>query len=312
MKHFFIVNPVAGKGKMQRKLLAELERRGLDYYVTKSVGDGERYVRSVCEDGGEETMRFYACGGDGTLNEVANGAFGFSHAEIACLPLGSGNDFIRNFDIDAKDFWDIEKQMAGIARPSDLIEYEDTGAEGSGKRVAINMFNIGFDCNVVAKAVEVKKYTMLRGSLAYLLAVLLVLIKKETMRLCIRFDDQTKHEGAVLLTAVANGCFCGGGIKGLPRAIFDDGKIDVEIIENASRRTFLSLLPKYIKGTHLSDRKARRIIRYKQCESLTIEPCAGQMFLCADGEITTVNKVTFKNLRHAIQFSLPLPLGIRD
>ena len=89
MKHIFIVNPKSGQGDIQKNLINELEKRGLAFYLTRSPGDGEEYIKRVCAAGPSEKIRFYACGGDGTLNEVVNGVFGFKNAEAAAMPIMS-------------------------------------------------------------------------------------------------------------------------------------------------------------------------------------------------------------------------------
>ena len=107
-------------------------------YRTKSAGDAERYVRYICrtklgtdpdwtingfvQRTGDEQFRFYACGGDGTLNEVVNGCYGFDGAEVACIPCGTGDDYIKCYP-DAGDFTSISAQMDGKAVDSDLIRY---------------------------------------------------------------------------------------------------------------------------------------------------------------------------------------------
>lgn len=73
------------------------------------------------------------------------------------------------------------------------------------------MFNIGFDCNVVDLAGRLKQYPLLTGSVAYMAAVVGILVKKKGADLKIQLDDQLVHQGPLLLTALANGSYCGGG-----------------------------------------------------------------------------------------------------
>ena len=102
MQHYFLINPAAGKGNLYRHLDGEIrtycDQKEIDYeiYYTKGVGDAEDYIRRACEKNGGE-LRFFACGGDGTLNEAANGVAGFNHASVGVIPTGTGNDFVRNF-----------------------------------------------------------------------------------------------------------------------------------------------------------------------------------------------------------------------
>ena len=121
-------------------------------------------------------FRFYACGGDGTMNEVANGAYGQQNVEIAMVPAGTGNDFPRNFT-NYKYFEDIERQILGSAKWVDLIRYEAAPADeltGLIVRYGINMFNIGLDCNVADKVIDIKKYPFIPGPLAYGLGVTII------------------------------------------------------------------------------------------------------------------------------------------
>ena len=75
------------------------------------------------------------------------------------------------------------------------------------------MFNIGFDCNVVDLTAKLKTYPLLAGSMAYLMAVLCILIRKKGADLRVELDGEVYEDGPVLLTALANGSFCGGGVK---------------------------------------------------------------------------------------------------
>ena len=99
MKHLFIVNPAAGKENAHDTIRTALDtlETPVDYeiYLTKAPGDAQSFVKNICAD--NPNSRFIACGGDGTLSEVLNGAVGFDDAEIGVVPSGTGNDFCRNF-----------------------------------------------------------------------------------------------------------------------------------------------------------------------------------------------------------------------
>lgn len=317
MKHIFIMNPAAGKGKAGKvflpKIIETSKRMGVDYEIHRTIapGDAQHFVSGRCEAGeagmeATETLRFYACGGDGTFNEVANGAYGYDNVEIAMIPAGTGNDFPKNFS-NVKYFEDIERQILGEARAIDIIRYVETEEDNPTEpnvRYGINMFNIGLDCNVADKVAEIKSYPFVPGPLAYGLGVGIILGKKEGVSLEIKFDDGEIHNGDIMLVDIGNGCYCGGGFKGVPNANVEDGLIDVSIIDNISRRTFLSLIGKYRKGTHLEDPATSGIVYYRKCKSLTISS-NDKIKLCTDGEVSMVGQTTFEIIPRGIIFSIP-------
>lgn len=314
MKHVFIINPNAGrKGKLEKfcsHIKQSAERLGIDYelYFTKGPKDCGKHARELCMEmaAGSEKLRIYGCGGDGTVNELVNGVIGFENVEIGVIPMGTGNDYIRNYG-DPDDFRDIESQIKGIARTSDLIKYR---AEYNGEvteAYCANMFNIGFDCNVVDATDRLKQLPLINGSLAYLLGVAAMFIKKKGADLKIEFEDGTVKDGPILLCAVANGCFCGGGIKSAPESILDDGLMDVTIIDNVTRMFFINIFPSFKKGQHLEHKKVigSNVIRYTKEKALTITANGESLRLCVDGEISTQKKVEFTMVEDAVKFIVP-------
>ena len=125
MEHVFIINPVAGRADARSFLCRSLKRQsgplGLRrrWSAPPARGEAKDIARRWAQKGAP--VRLYACGGDGTLNEVFAGALGFANAQVASVPCGSGNDFIRTFG-QSSLFLDIAAQMNGRAVPIDLIE----------------------------------------------------------------------------------------------------------------------------------------------------------------------------------------------
>ena len=193
MKTVFIINPEAGQCTEFRELLDSIkgfatENNDIEFYVTKAVNDARNYVKSYCEEWG--TARFIACGGDGTLNEVLNGAVGFDEAEVGVIPIGTGNDFCRNFGENC-NFHSVLSQLNGESVSCDAIKYRTIvdGVEKTG--YCANMFNIGFDCNVADMTADMKKRPFISGSLAYFISILMTLIKKKGANLKIELDSLT-------------------------------------------------------------------------------------------------------------------------
>ena len=309
MKTVFIVNPKAGQGKNTELLINKINETAnilelpCKVYVTKGVGDAGRFVEDYCTNFGP--ARFIACGGDGTLNEVLNGVIEFEDAEVGVIPIGTGNDFCRNFG-GAEVFSHIEGQFLGQSEPCDAIRYTTyiDGAEKSG--YCANMFNIGFDCNVADMTQTMKTKPLISGPMAYFVSILVNLIKKNGANLKIELDGQEKHTGPLLLTAIANGCYCGGGIKSNPLASVQDGLISVNIIKDVPRYKFVRLLPHYMKGTFLKLKNIEKIILSTKCKKIKLTPAFANMRLCIDGEITDAGQTEFEIVHNAFNFVLPL------
>ncbi len=310
MKNYFIINPSAGRKRRKAALLGKIKQAaaqtGLecDVYFTKSMSDGEAFVRRTCRENPDEAFRFFGCGGDGTLNEIINGIYGFDNAVAGNVPLGTGNDFVRAFG-SLKSFADINAQLRGDIRPVDLIRctYELDGRQYI--RYCDNMINIGFDSNVVAKAAEIRKKGIVTGSMAYLLGVGIILIKKTGANLRIELDNGYVHDGPLLLTAAANGNYCGGGVKSSPESLVDDGMIEVSVIKEVSRMKFVSLYPSYSKGTHINNLMTEGILDYHRVRRLKITSNAGTMKVSNDGEIITPCSIELEVVPKAVKFSVP-------
>lgn len=307
MKSVFVINPNAGQGKNTDGIVDKIKKATSDgtteyeIYITQYAGDGERFVREYCRING--AARFFACGGDGTFGEILNGVSDCPDAEIGIIPNGTGNDFCRNFDC---DFTDISAQLWGDAVYCDAIRYTTMGES----RLCANMFNIGFDCNVADMTAKMKKKPFVSGSLAYLLSIFAMLIKKKGADITVELDGEEKHRGRLLLTSVANGTCCGGGIKSNPQAIVCDGYMDVNIIFNISRLNFLSKLPFYMKGTHVKIKGIEKIIYAQKCKRAVITPAGGRMRLCVDGEICDSARCEFEIVPGAFKFVVPQRLGV--
>ena len=298
MEHIFVINPFAGRGKAV-KLIPEIENLLMDkkikysIYVTKAKGDAERFVRETLAE--RSDVRFYACGGDGSLHEVVNGAKGYPNAEIGVIPVGSGNDFIRNFGT-KEAFMDIKSQIKGKSVPCDVIDING--------RYIVNMANIGFDCDAAEKAIAWKKKPFVNGTMAYVCGVAEMFVKPMGKYLTFRFDNGKVMSGKFLLCTLANGCFCGGGFKSSPGATTDDGLIDIGVVKMLSRPRFVSLLPKYKTGTYLETKFAKKKVIYEKYSSVEIK-AKEPVNISIDGEISTFTEIKAVNVPAAFKFVVP-------
>lgn len=311
MQHIFIMNPNAGRRQAQAKLRAQIKQICTEMqviyqiYETKCKEDGAaqmvRVVQALEEKGETAEVRFYFCGGDGSVLEAVNGfkslpeSWQQGRVSVGIIPIGTGNDFIRNFGTN-RDFLDIRKQLQGKSIRVDAICFNH--------RYAANMLNIGFDCQVVKKVNQLRGNFFMRQGLAYPIGVAHTLIRHPHTQLKLTFDDGQVHEGRFLLSFIANGCYCGGGFKSASEARQDDGLLDVMMVRPVSRTRFISLVGKYKKGTLLGTRVAEKYILYKQCKSVTIE-AVDSTDVCIDGEVEPFGRLQVEAVSHAFYLSVP-------
>lgn len=300
MIYHFILNPKSGKKRrgmlLEQSVIAACQARRLNYhiYYTTAVGDATEYVRAQVALS-TERQRFICVGGDGTINEIVNSAPCNPNVEFGVIPSGSGNDFARNFT-NGHLFSDIEAQIDGDTVSLDLIKCNNM--------YCVNMVNIGFDCSVVQAAAKLKRFKFISPSASYIFGVVAVLFRKFGTPMKLIFDDGTVVEKELLLTAVANGQFCGGGFDAASHALLNDGLMDVCYIDKVSRLHFLSLVGHYKKGTHLKNKRCMKIISYRQVPHFRME-FATPIPICNDGEIKGAKTIDFTAIKDGFRFVIP-------
>jgi diacylglycerol kinase (ATP) len=300
MRHIFVINPKAGRVDRTPEISAKLKDYDgkLDYeiYVTKSLGDAQGYVRDYLKSHDpKETYRFYACGGDGTLYDVVNGAYGFPNAEVACLALGSGNDFVKNFH-DLEAFRDLDRSIAGIAKKIDLLKVDD--------KVCINITNYGFDGEVTFAQLKYKRRPFMNGPRAYKAATLHCFLFKMNQPLKLTLDGKVAFDGKGLLVVIANGFCYGGGYYCAPNAKIDDGLIDVVLIKKVGKLKAAGFMKIFREGRHIESPKTKDLVIYQRCKKAIIESTKPVAY-AIDGEVFRKQKVEVSILPLALSFVVP-------
>lgn len=314
-KHIFIVNPAAGKGfeaaHISEVISDACEVCGVDYEIHKTTSrlDASAFTRAqILSKPPHIDYRFYACGGDGTLSDVLNGAVDetiggpIPGVSIGCVPIGTGNDFVRCFN-QSEFFLDITKQL--LADPITIDCFKLDGNTDQSCRFGINMVNIGFDCEVVCKTAELKRHRWLPKSLAYILGVISMLKQNPGQTITVTHSDGSVETREFELAAVANGGFCGGGFHSAPASRLDDSLLDVSLIKKVSRLEFLRLVGRYKKGTHLGTRLGRRIVDYSKTESIALS-FPSETNVCIDGEILRLKSLELHIVPRAVSFLIPV------
>jgi YegS/Rv2252/BmrU family lipid kinase len=279
-----VLNPSSRSGGVRRRW-ARLERQlrealgPLEVEQTSGPGSARRLAREGARAGVE---RLVVAGGDGTLSEVASGVLeaGLGHrVEIGVLPLGTGSDLARSLGVARSTRAAIEVLARGVARSIDAgrVEYQDRDGRPAATWFA-NIASFGISASVVERVNRGPKGLI--GRAAFGLATLPALAAYRCQSVAIRVDGECVHEGPLVLCAVANGRYFGGGMHVAPRARLDDALLDVVVVPEFSRLGLVRRLPSLYRGTHL-DRRVAWLYRGKE---VVAEPTAGEVWLEVDGE----------------------------
>ena len=298
MKHIFILNPAAGKENAKKALEEQLKNvySNVDYeiYETRGRGDAIAYIKQYCESN-RAPVRFYACGGDGTLNEVVNGAVGYPHASVGCIPCGSGNDFVKYYG-GKENFMDIPSLMDADEVVIDAMRVAD--------HYSVNVTNFGFDTKVCVAMEKYRHKRFIGGKNAYTAALVTNFFSGMRTKVKVDVDNETVHDGDILLCTVANAQYIGGAYRCAPFSSNTDGYLDVCLVKPIGRIGLLKLIKVYERGEHLNDPRFKDLIVYHRAKSLHIE---GEADFCitVDGETFASPTVDIEILPRSIRMALP-------
>ncbi|MCI7727643.1 MAG: hypothetical protein MSH58_11000 [Clostridiales bacterium] len=297
MKHLFIINPAAGSRDRTADYTAEIRRlcAGLDYEIAVSAAPGEcrRLAREAARTG--EEVRIYACGGDGTLNEVASGAAGFSNAAVTAYSGGSGNDFVKLFS-DPAAFSDLSRLLDAEEASFDMILCNDD--------LALNICSVGLDARIGTDVARYKRIPFIHGFNAYALSTLINLLRGISEHYVVEIDGE-RIDGQQTFVCVCNGRFYGGGFNPVPEADPADGKLDVLLVEKVSLLQVPAIIGKYKNGRW---RELPEIIRHFRTDRVRIL-CDGPTPVNLDGELRVAQAVTMEVAREKVNFFYPKNLA---
>ncbi|MDD4189652.1 MAG: diacylglycerol kinase family lipid kinase [Eubacteriales bacterium] len=292
MKHLFVVNPVAGKGRalgFVETIRIEAAVLTDDYEIVFTEYPGHA-TEIVKEHVGKEQCRVYSVGGDGTVNEIVNGLIG-SSSTLAVIPAGSGNDYLRSIYEDDVYESIVSRTIRGIEKPIDVVKVND--------RCCANVSSMGLDAEAAYMANKIKHIPLIPGGLSYILGLVVTLIKCKSYNMKITMDSEV-IEGRMLAVVVANGKYYGNKIMPAPRADISDGILDICLIRKKGRLEILKLFPRYIKGKH----EGLRGITFHRCNHVHIIS-TDSVPINLDGEVTRIDEATFDILPGALQIVVP-------
>jgi diacylglycerol kinase (ATP) len=309
VKHVFIVNPVSGKTDARTTLLpkisAEAERLGLDYEVRCTEYKG--HAIKMAQEYGEvrEPARLYAIGGDGTINELITGAHTYKCLEVASVPCGSGNDFVRSFG-SVEDFLDIPDLIAGTAITIDLIK--------TNRGIAASICSMGMDAAIAYGIPKFRRIPFCGGTMAYQLSIIQTICGRMGYDMRVTLDDKITLTDRYLIATVCNGVAYGGGYRASPNADLQDGMLEVIVVKRMSRLRCMDVLNNYYKhGKHLVNDKVSPkisdVMSYYKAKKITMTALDTHTpIVNVDGECGPAREFTAEVMPSAARFVLPKKL----
>ena len=299
MPHLFIINPAAGSRNRtddyREKIKAACEARKLQYkiQISQAPGDCRRLARAAAETGKE--YRIYACGGDGTLNEVADGAAGFPNVAVTVFSGGSGNDFVKLFD-DPKAFFDLERLLDCEETTFDMIRCNETKA--------LNICSVGLDARIGTGVSRYKRLPFLHGFNAYAASTVVNLCKGISEHYVVEIDGET-IDGEFTFVCACNGRFYGGGFNPVPEADPTDGLLDVLLVDKVSLAQVPGIIGKYKNGQY---KQLGSLVRHYRTKALKIS-CDKEVPVNVDGEAVFARTVEFAIADEKLRFFYPKGLS---
>lgn len=257
MIHVFIINTNVVEADFSENLRKKLSERGdIRYfaYNTSRPGMEREVTKKMIQFFEGERLRFYCCGGSGTMRNIMLGAEDYKNVEFAFCPCGQTNDFLKVFGYDAEEFKDIDKLIDGHAEQIDYIK--------TNYGVALNTVSFGLDTMLSDILEKTQDYDIFGKNLSFFLSYFISIFKTKPRKLNFIVDNCEFTENVTEMI-VGNGCVLGGHLYFTDNADYKDGYFDYlmagdygpaimktlsymlkEDIEKVRERT------KYGKGTH--------------------------------------------------------------
>ncbi|MBQ8786691.1 MAG: hypothetical protein IJZ61_03550 [Oscillospiraceae bacterium] len=302
MTHIFIINPFAGHKTFADNLRAKLNTiKNLDYFVfnTRYAGYEKELVRKILHIFEGEKLRFYCCGGSGTMRHMLNGFDCLDDVEVAFFPCGLTNDFLKNFGKDESRFHNIEELIDGDVIKVDYIK--------SNHGISLNSLSTGMDSNCLRKMDDYRITRFIGKDMPYTFATLYSIFVSNPHEYEIMLDDET-ITGKFAEIFIGNGCVFGGNMFFAEKTCVNDGKAISRIVGNKKAFT---LLPSLIDLQKKKIHKLETNMRCGECSKITIKRTSGAPFaINQDGDLIKGITVCEAEIVHK-GLNFVVPKGVR-
>lgn len=293
MKYIFIVNGREDKDYILPDLNSQIKKNKISHeiFVTTGPGEGTRHVNLYCDLHPKEEICFVACGGSGTANEVVSGVVGRDNKYVAFMAYGGTNDFTKCYP--ELDFRNLRGILNGKVKKIDALKVNDS--------YSFNVINIGFD-SMVANYWYIYQEEMVKN--AFNRGLALAILKNRFNSIRVVADGEVLCKKWLTQVTLGNAKYCGGKYLCSPRAIDDDGLMEVTVFRPMSFVRLLYAMSKYEKGLHLEDRTCHGVIKYRRARH--VELSSNRVFyLSLDGEMISGSHFTVDVLEKSVNLILP-------
>ncbi len=300
---FVIINPTSGGGAAKRKWpkiesLLKAINLTFQHHFTEHKGHSVQLIQSAVFQG---FNKFIVVGGDGTIHHIVNGimrqnVLPSNKIVFGVIPIGTGNDWVRTFNIPQDLTEAIEIIKKGNIIQQDIGELVFNSNQKQ-KLFFNNLAGIGYDGYVVSKVEKFKKL----GAMAYFLGALLGLFKAKNFDVEVALD-QDKFSGKALMVLVGICRYSGGGMQLTANSDYNDGFFDVSIAKGFTAIDIIINLPKLFNGKITNHPK----IITRKVKTITLMTKSLQQPLAqADGELVGKGNFSARIILNAVSFYAP-------
>lgn len=305
-----IVNPTSAGGDTRRvwaRTASDFSRHfgAFNVEFTQARGDGRRIAFEAARTGRKFIV---ACGGDGTINEVANGILeSGADAELGILPSGTGGDFRRTLEIPTFPVAAARALRDGATKTIDVGRVTFVDDDETVSRYFLGVASLGLSTKIIEKVKADKPFEWLpfrglSGRATFAWSTLQKTLEMQYTKVLATVDDGREKELSVVNFVVANARYFGGGMRIAPDARLDDGLFDVVMIGEISSAKILANSYKLYAGTHLDVSE----VHHATAKKITIKPIDNQVIAFEiDGELPGKLPATFEIVPQALKIRVP-------
>ena len=309
-----IINPESGGGTTRHawpKIASDLATHlgAFTPLFTSGAGQGIELAAEVARKGARLII---ACGGDGTISEVANGIIAAGNgAELGILPSGTGGDFRKTLGIPSRSSEAIRILRTGRTRQIDVGKVTFRTEDGEHEsRYFVGVASFGMSADVISRVKERKTDWLpisgpkwLTGRASFGLAMARSSLKTEPMRVTVQLDDDPERHMTLANLCIANARYFGGGMKIAPDAKLSDGKFDVVSIGDLGAARMMANAPRIYFGAHLGMAEVGHVLARKIEARPLIKD--DRVPIEADGELPGFLPATFQIIPRALRVRCP-------